>query len=270
MDKILAGNFKGLNLSDCKLTLLGQISLAQQSIEQREATGETPHDDPGDEGEREGIDAMKARLARLRFMLEKVEDRARLEEETRKRLGTTRMGARLKSGNELEEWQQRQEYLRNNPEQAGSNVFTYKKSTHGRKDRGADREEDAEEERFFANESLINEVQALRLKSLAQMSGVPTRAGSQERDTTKWSYFEKLERLKQKVVHTHRRTTVPDEEAKCSSKKFKDFKVADITAVAPDRQIPNPDWLASRKDFFKALDAEPKRDEVMSIDDYFN
>ena len=29
MDKIMAGNFKGLNLSDCKLTLLGQISLAQ-------------------------------------------------------------------------------------------------------------------------------------------------------------------------------------------------------------------------------------------------
>ena len=257
MDKILAGNFKGLNLSDCKLTLLGQVSLAQQSIEQREAAGWTPHGDPADAGEREGIDAMKARLERLRLMLAKVEDRARLEEETRKRLGTTRMGARLKSGNELEEWQQRQEYLRNNPEQVGSNVFTYKRSAHGRKDAGAGKDEDVEEERFFANESLINEVQALRLKSLSQMSGVPTRAGSQERDTTKWSYFEKLERLKQKVVQTHLRTNVPAEEAKCSSKNFKDFKIVDITTVAPDHQIPNPDWLAARKDFLQTLDAEP-------------
>ena len=32
MDKIRKGNFKGLNLSGCKITLLGQISLADQSI----------------------------------------------------------------------------------------------------------------------------------------------------------------------------------------------------------------------------------------------
>lgn len=269
MDKIMAGNFKGLNLSDCKLTLLGQISLAQQSIEQREETGRGP--DSGADAEREGIEAMKARLKRLHVMLEKVEDRTQVEDETRKRLGTTKMGARLKSGNELEEWQQRQEYLRNNPEQAGSNVFTYKKNTHGRKDRGADKDDDAEEERFFANESLINEVQALRMKALSQMSGQPTRAGSQERDTTKWSYFEKLERLKLKVIQTHQMTQVPDEEAKCSSKKFTDFQIADITTVNFNRQIPNPDWIAAKKDFVKSVDADAsKQAEVISFDDYFN
>ena len=32
MDKIRKGNFKGLNLSGCKITLLGQISLADQTI----------------------------------------------------------------------------------------------------------------------------------------------------------------------------------------------------------------------------------------------
>lgn len=32
MEKINKGNFKGLNLSACKITLLGQISLAEQTI----------------------------------------------------------------------------------------------------------------------------------------------------------------------------------------------------------------------------------------------
>lgn len=32
MDKIRKGNFKGLNLSACKITILGQISLADQTI----------------------------------------------------------------------------------------------------------------------------------------------------------------------------------------------------------------------------------------------
>ena len=29
MNKIMVGNFKGLNLSECKLVLLNQVSLAQ-------------------------------------------------------------------------------------------------------------------------------------------------------------------------------------------------------------------------------------------------
>ena len=32
MEKIRKGNYKGLNLSACKITLLGQISLADQTI----------------------------------------------------------------------------------------------------------------------------------------------------------------------------------------------------------------------------------------------
>ena len=39
------------------------------------------------------------------------------------------MGAKLTSGNELQEWIDRQEYLRSNPMERGSNVFTYKKNT---------------------------------------------------------------------------------------------------------------------------------------------
>ena len=40
------------------------------------------------------------------------------------------MGAKLTSGNELQEWMDRQEYLRNNPMERGSNVFTYKKNAN--------------------------------------------------------------------------------------------------------------------------------------------
>ena len=105
------------------------------------------------------------------------------------------MGAKLTSGNELQEWLARQEYLRRNPEQQGSNVFTYKGRHHQR-----DAAEDQDADQAAANESLMNEVQLLRLKSQKSMSGMPTRATSQEQDVNKWSYFEKLERLKLKIV----------------------------------------------------------------------
>ena len=36
-------------------------------------------------------------------------------------------GARLKSNNELQEWLDKQEDLRKNPEKEGSNIFTYRK-----------------------------------------------------------------------------------------------------------------------------------------------
>ena len=65
-----------------------------------------------------------------------------------------------------------------------------------------------EESVTAASQSLINQVELIRLKSQKSMSGLPTRAASQEQDVTKWSYFEKLERLKQKITNTHMRIKI--------------------------------------------------------------
>ena len=65
-----------------------------------------------------------------------------------------------------------------------------------------------EESVTAASQSLINQVELIRLKSQKSMSGLPTRAASQEQDVTKWSYFEKLERLKQKIANTHMRIKI--------------------------------------------------------------
>ena len=52
---------------------------------------------------------------------------------------------------------------------------------------------------FAANQSLFNEVNLLRLKSQKSMSGQPTQANSVSDEIQKWSYFEKMERLKKKT-----------------------------------------------------------------------
>ena len=41
-------------------------------------------------------------------------------------------GARLKAKDELQEWLEKQEELRRNPEQVGANIFTYR-SSRGRR-----------------------------------------------------------------------------------------------------------------------------------------
>ena len=210
---------------------------------------------------------MQVKLEQLCTALKNVEDRIQLDDETRRRVGTTKMGARLKSGNELQEWMERQEYLRNNPEQRGANVFTYKKNTHAHMERGADREHNVNaEEQFFATESLVNEVQLLRLKSQKSLSGVPTRAASQERDVTKWSYFEKLERLKLKVSQTHQRTTLPEDAKKPGSKAFKEFKTVDGITGVNNRQPPNPDWLAAKHSFTEVLAADGQAPFALSFE----
>ena len=48
--------------------------------------------------------------------------------------------------------------------------------------------------------ALVNHVNLLRLKSQKSMSGVPTQANSVNDEIQKWSYFEKMERLKRKIL----------------------------------------------------------------------
>jgi len=45
----------------------------------------------------------------------------------------------------------------------------------------------------------------LRLKSQKSQSGQPTQANSFADDINKWSYFEKMERLKRKIKQIHSR-----------------------------------------------------------------
>ena len=72
-----------------------------------------------------------------------------LQEETEKRIGVqTKLGARLKSSNELQEWIERQQYLKANPEERGSNVFTYKRNVR--------KSSNTEDPAAVANQSLIN------------------------------------------------------------------------------------------------------------------
>ena len=79
---------------------------------------------------------------------------------------TDKCGARLKARDELQEWLEKQEELRKNPEKVGSNIFTYRSKKQGA---GARTDEE-----FAANMSLINSVQLLRLKSQKSYSGLPT------------------------------------------------------------------------------------------------
>ena len=65
---------------------------------------------------------------------------------------------------------ERQQYLKANPEERGSNVFTYKRNVR----KGSN----IEDPMTAANQSLIDQVELLRLKSQKSMSGLPTRAAS--------------------------------------------------------------------------------------------
>ena len=71
-------------------------------------------------------------------------------------------GARLKAKDELQEWLEKQEELKKNPEKEGSNIFTYRH----RKSRGSQADQE-----FAANMALVNHVNLLRLKSQKSVSG---------------------------------------------------------------------------------------------------
>ena len=95
------------------------------------------------------ISEMEKTVTELQGLLDKINNRIMLQEETEKRIGVqTKLGARLKSSNELQEWIERQQYLKANPEERGSNVFTYKRNVR--------KSSNTEDPAAVANQSLIN------------------------------------------------------------------------------------------------------------------
>lgn len=146
---------------------------------------------------------------------------------------TDKCGARLKARDELQEWLEKQEELRKNPEKAGSNIFTYRSKKQGAGTRA--------DEDFAANMSLINDVQLLRLKSKKSYSGLPTQANSVNDEIQKWSYFEKMERLKKKVLQVHGNI-------KLDSSKLEPRKglSTDVIHLTDGIQVAHPDWQAER------------------------
>ena len=97
---------------------------------------------------------------------------------------------------------------------------------------------------------------------------MPTRAGSQEQDVSKWSYFEKLERLKMKIIQTHQDVIILRDDKKPGSDTFKDFKIVDAASGVKNHQPPHPDWLSAKQSFAKSATVEAGA-EVMSFEQYF-
>lgn len=66
------------------------------------------------------------KIAELQEIYNRVEDRIKLDEETAARLNKpSKVGANLKSQNELEEWLQKQHFLSKHSQAEGSNCFSY-------------------------------------------------------------------------------------------------------------------------------------------------
>ena len=93
---------------------------------------------------------------------------------------------------------------------------------------------------FVANQSLFNEVNLLRLKSQKSMSGQPTQANSVSDEIQKWSYFEKMERLKKKTLQAHAQARV---KARPDASKIQTSEVIHLTDGI---QVPHPDWQSKR------------------------
>lgn len=184
-DKIKRGNFKGLNMTEFKISILGEVAIAEQAM--REARD---MNDP-----QKNLHDLIKKADELKELQRKVNEAVKNENPINSTDG--KCGARLKANNELEEWLEKQEELRKNPEKEGANIFTYRH----RKSRGSQADQE-----FAANVALVNHVQLLRLKSQKSVSGEPTQANSVNDEIQKWSYFEKMERLKNKILQIHTKT----------------------------------------------------------------
>ena len=119
---------------------------------------------------------------------------------------------------------------------------------------------------YAANQSLLNEVTLLRLKSAKSLSGQPTQANSVSDEIQKWSYFEKMERLKRKTLQAHtqaRVTAQPD-----SSKSQTD----EVIHLTDGIQVPHPDWQSIRAVLLRKMKDEEAdagtRPGVISLDAY--
>ena len=120
---------------------------------------------------------------------------------------------------------------------------------------------------FAANQSLLNEVTLLRLKSQKSMSGQPTQANSVSDEIQKWSYFEKMERLKKKTQQAHaqaRITARPD-----PSKSH----TGEVIHLTDGIQVPHPNWQSVRTELLnKMVDEEADagiKPAVISLEAYF-
>ena len=101
------------------------------------------------------------------------------------------------------------------------------------------------------------------------MSGVPTQANSVNDEIQKWSYFEKMERLKRKILQTHDQIRV---EGKPDVSKA---HTTDVYEMVGDIQKPHPDWMNEREQHQErvikvAQEASPTRGGVISLDTYLS
>lgn len=170
MDKIRVGNFKGLNLTDLKMKFVGEFTLKEAKLE---------------ELVREGVDMNEQKIYReqvqdLKELIKKVEDRLvvqlQLGESFDKK---SKVGATLKSSNELEEWLETQHYMKQHQMEKGSNVFTYK-TRKPQTAMAADNPEQQELLQLARDSQLQQEISQLQLLTQKSKSGMATRESSVE------------------------------------------------------------------------------------------
>lgn len=65
---------------------------------------------------------------------------------------------------------------------------------------------------------------------------------------TKWSYYEKLERLKEKIVAAHKRVELKKVDGKPSSDQIADSKTIEDFKTTDHRQPPHHEWLKVRNE----------------------
>ena len=120
-DKIKRGNFKGLNLTELKISIFGEIALTMSAINEAKANGFEDE-----------MEELYQKLNDLKLMQKKIEDHIELENETIKRTNPhIKMGAKLTTGSELQEWLIRQEDMQRQGAAANYNIFTYREKKGG-------------------------------------------------------------------------------------------------------------------------------------------
>ena len=146
---------------------------------------------------------MAQKIAELKEIYERVQDRIKLDEETAARLNKpSKVGANLKSQNELQEWLQKQHFLSKHVQAEGSNCFSYFRPNQIKAQLGQPTGGSS-----FVNTELLQEVALLKLKS--QRSGLQTETSSTS--IKNMTYFEKMEALKLKVRETHQQHVNADD-----------------------------------------------------------
>ena len=185
-DKIMRGNFSGMNLTDIKITLAGEILMHENAI--REMLEQKSKDNLQD---------LYDKINKLKEIQKKVSARIQEELLLEKSKSHAKMGAKLKKKDDLQEWLDKQEALRKNPMMEGSDVFTYR--THN-----ANKNIGQLESEFAQNKQLIDAITRMRQKvqPIGEVSGSHTGPSSVD-SLSKWSFFEKIEQLKSKVLQKH-------------------------------------------------------------------